>query len=88
MYRISVSFINCDPSSVMICGYVSHVVQLDVSAEGVNYHDDMRTPMSVGNGPIVSITIRVIGNTVDTTNRDTFKTACNRFIFDKWDNIV
>ena len=37
--------------------------------------------MSVGNGPIVSIAIRVIGDTVDNTNRGALITVCNGIIF-------
>ena len=43
--------------------------------------------MTVWNGPIVSIAIRVIGDTIDRTNRGAFITVCNGIIVDKWDNI-
>ena len=44
--------------------------------------------MSVGNGSIVSISIRVIGATVDRKNWDASITTCNGVIFDMWGDIV
>jgi len=45
-------------------------------------------PMSVGNGSIVSIAIRVIGTTVDRKNWDASITTRNGVIFDMWGDIV
>ena len=44
--------------------------------------------MSVGNGPIVSIDIHVIDDTVDRTNQGAFTTSCYGIIFGKWGNLI
>ena len=97
---VSVSFINCDPLSVMISFGVLNLHECchradaaDVAVTSVVWNNSMyllkvsimtiiwEKPMSVGNGPIVSIAIRVIGDTVDNTNRGALITACNGIIF-------
>ena len=97
-YLMSVSFINCNPLSVMISFGVLNLHECfhrsdaaDVAVTSVVCNNSMyllkvsimtmiwEKPMSVGNGPIVSIAIRVIGDTVDSTNQHLAKILVSFF---------